>query len=112
MASRQDLVRRALAVLNADGGAGQEPSAEDYERVDQAIPAVLAELAADRVVYVPDVESIDDAILEPLARILAGARREDFGGAPDQASVEIEKQRIRRITAAQPTYAVQQGVYF
>jgi len=112
LATRQDLVRRALALLNADGGAGQEPSAEDYQRVDQAVPSVLAELRTDGTVYVSYAEAIDDAILDPLARILAAARAEDFGGARDEAAVETAKLRIRRITASRPTYEPQRGVYF
>jgi hypothetical protein len=92
-----DLIRRVLGLLEVVA-AGQPIAAEDAELVRATLPCVLADLSARGVMAVADADAIDDAILLPLAEIVAAAVAADFGVAtPDRAPAEL------RLRAQQPT---------
>lgn len=111
MATQADLVRRALQLLGAFA-AGQEPSAEDVEAVEGYVPSKLDELRRRGIIYVPDVEDIDNAAVHWLAMLVAQDAAPEFGVGMDATAISLAEQRLRSIGAGRPTYARMQGVYF
>ena len=83
--TREQLIDKVLAILQADGGTGQSASAEDSALVNAAIPSVIAELEGRRIVTVPDANNIDDAVFLGLATLVAEALLDEFGVAGDVA---------------------------
>lgn len=116
--SRRDLIDRALAELGVIA-AGQTPSAEDVSAVDQLVDAVCDELSTREIVYIdapgevgPSGGEIDPGVFLAVASWLANVAAPDFGGqySPDiEAALEA---RLRRITAARPTYQPMQAEHF
>lgn len=100
--TQQDLIIAALGKLNAYG-VGETPSAEDVEKVRGYIEPRLAQLAADRVYYVADVEEIDDEAFIPLSIIIANAAATDFGQATDDAVDRAQESRLRSMTGMVPS---------
>lgn len=112
MANRDKLVRRALAILGVDGGAGQEPAAEDYIRMDEAVPSLIDDLAQREVVYIADVGDFPDAMLEWLAILLSQRRAMDFGTTMDAGAIDLSERRLRAIASARPSGVPARPLYF
>ncbi|EJW11249.1 hypothetical protein A33M_3327 [Rhodovulum sp. PH10] len=96
--SRRDLIDQALANLGVLA-AGQTPEAEDVDRLDRLVDAVMADLAARDVAWVPYPGElgplggeIDPAQFLYLAAILADAGKGAFGVAAD-ASIYVLRQQ-------------------
>lgn len=109
--TRDQLVYRALKNL-AIIEPGEAPSAEDYATVDDLVDPLLAQLATDQVVYVPDPEQIDLDIYMPLARLLANMAGPDFGSAINSQAKQEDENLLKRLTARPPSYEVLRGSYF
>lgn len=112
--TRRDLGDRALALLGVVP-AGQAPAPEDTQLVDRLIDPALATLAADRVIYVGNPETIADEVFIPVAICVADAAKADFGITPEgdwPGRVAEAKATLRRMTAGRPTYATLVTNYF
>lgn len=107
--TRIELVNQALKNLGALA-AGQTASADDFATVDGFVEPLFAQLAAENVVDVTDYDAIDDAIFLPLAVLLADAAKDEFGGGA--FDIVTAERRIRRATAAAPTYETLRANYF
>lgn len=109
--TRTDLVKRALEVIGVLA-AGQNPEAEDVTVIDDNVEAILEELAADEIVYVPDIEDIDDAVFMALAVCVAGRMQDDFGAQLLPGRVEAAEAKLRRIGSNTAKYTPQVVSYF
>jgi hypothetical protein len=114
MATRTDLIYRALRNLGALPQ-GQSPSAEEYQSISDLIDWTLAELEARDVVYVADVDNLEDKFLQPLGHILAWRAAPEFGSASDQALAALATQaeiHLKNMEATRPTYEIAEDQYF
>lgn len=108
--TRADLVTRVLQELGAVA-VGQQPAAEDVSLVDGNLEPVAAELAADEVVFIADLDQIDDAAFLPLAICVAQRMASDFGVAMDAVKVAGAEARLRRMGRNGPKYTPQPTSY-
>jgi hypothetical protein len=123
MKNRQDLVLRALSELGRLY-TGEAPPAEDFAAVDALVDPLIDQIMADGVVYVGDVNQIENAFFLPLGRLLAIEASNVFGSDAIQtlltrnrsANVDALKEReyetLRRINWTGPTYAPLRADYF
>lgn len=109
--TRADLVERALKSIGALEP-GEAPSPEDSDTVDGLIDPLIAQLAADQIVYIGDPDYIELELFLPLARLLANAAGPDFGSPINQEAKVVDEQILRRLSSTKPTYEVQTGEYF
>lgn len=112
--SRNDLISRALQVLGAVA-AGQSPASEDFDLINTNLDAALAQLAAERTVYVPNPDEIDLEIFLPLATVVAGKFLEDFGLTANQtilAKIAEAEGTLKKMGSTRPTYEHQRVEYF
>ncbi|MCB5205010.1 hypothetical protein LH464_21320 [Neorhizobium sp. T786] len=79
MKTREDLILATLKLLQADGGAGQQPEAEDVQEIDSVIDGKLAELNAREVYYAQDKNAFDDEVVPPLSIVIANEVAPVFG---------------------------------
>lgn len=91
---------------------GEALSAEDDETFDGLVDPLIAQLAADEIVYIADTEEIDLQLFLPLARLLANIAGPDFGSPINEAAKMDDEKALRRLTSTKPTYEVLKTVYF
>ena len=109
--TRLELVNEALGVLlNLPAGAAF--SDEDIATVGGYVDPMLAELAADEVVYVADSDEIPAEWFLCLQGILASRAGPRYGSGRDLAGEERLKADLRRLSSSKPTYEVQKAVYY
>jgi hypothetical protein len=109
--TRTDLIRRSLEVLGVLA-AGQSPSAEDVSAISDNLQPVVDELAADEIVYIADLESIDDALFLSLAVCVADAMSDDFGVTLPLGKAADAKAKLLRIGRNTAKYTPQVTSYF
>jgi hypothetical protein len=106
-----DLKTEALGILVGLDPASS-PEVEDLETIGQYVDPLLAQLAADEIVYVADSDEIPVEYFLPLARLLANVAGPRFG-SPMNAAAKIEDERaLRRLTAGKPTYETLRATYY
>lgn len=98
MQSRQALVKRALQKLKVLA-AGQTPSAEDAELVDDEIVPVLSDLSKRGIYPFGDPDQIEDDAFVHLAGILANSVAGDFGRDSDENVRLMAEARLRELYA-------------
>lgn len=76
--SREDLVLRCLQLLKV-AAAGQQPSAEDSQVVDNMVEPTLSKLAARSIYAYGDPDELEDECFEDLSGILAITMASVFG---------------------------------
>ncbi|WMT88276.1 hypothetical protein NO932_06605 [Pelagibacterium sp. 26DY04] len=96
MQSREQLVTRALREVGAVG-AGQTPSAEDYEAMDAEVEPIMADLAQRNIWTWGDPDQIDDAAAVHLAKIIANSAARQFGNVPDDSVRLYNEARLREL---------------
>lgn len=109
--TRTDLKMRAaksLAIVEP----GEALSTEDDETLDDLVDPLIAQLAADQIVYIDDSEAIDVAYFLPLARLLANMAGPDFGSPINEDAKTRDENILKRLTSTRPTYEVARGEYF
>lgn len=109
--TRVQLIERALKSLG-QLDPGEAPSPEDYATVDDLIDPLVAQLAADEVVYIQDTDTIELEYYLPLARLLANAAGPDFGSPVNIEAKRMDEAELRRLTATKPTYQPTKAEYF
>ncbi len=87
------------------------PNVQEYNAVDELVDPLIEDLIARDVAYIEDVDAIEDKYFIALGHVLAGAAAAEFGLQNDAAiaarAVDGE-QKLRRISAAYPTYEIQE----
>jgi hypothetical protein len=109
--TRTQLIHRALAAIGALEP-GEAPSTEDYNTMDNLVDPLIAQLAADQVVYIDDSEEIPVAYFIPLANLLGNMAGPDFGSPVNDDAKARDEMFLRKITSTLPTYEAQKGHYY
>ena len=93
--TRAELVRMALEELLIIGS-GQDPAAEDSEKVDSRVDGLFEELSDRGIVTITDDDDIPTPLSGPLSELLANESARAFGrermSAQDRETIE---ERIR-----------------
>lgn len=98
--TRNDLVIEVLDLLGVSQ-VGQDPSPEDQKIVDQKIDGIISRLSRRRVVYVQNVEQIEDEFFDPLAVIIANNVGPKFGQSFDP-STDAQQEALLREMQQEP----------
>lgn len=109
--TKAELIKQALNVLGV-GEAGQPVEIEDSDAVEAVVAPLLNQLARSRILYVPNVEAIDDAVFLPLARMLANEAAPSFGGQRSDDERLAAEMDIRRAQASYTTFQPVKVDYF
>lgn len=107
----QELETEAFAILTGMDP-NSSPAAEDLAVIEAYVEPLLAQLAADDVVYVSDRNEIEDAYFLPLARLLANVAGPRFGSPMNEDAKKIDEALLRRMGVSVPTYQVAEAEYF
>lgn len=91
---------------------GEALSTEDNETLDGLVDPLIAQLAADDIVYVSDTEEIALEYFLPLASLLANTAGPDFGSPVNDDAKRRDEATLKRIVSTRPTYDVAEGNYF
>ena len=91
---------------------GETLSSEDEETFDGLVDPLVAQLAADQIVYIQDTEVIENEYFLPLARLLANIAGPDFGSPINEEAKAQDEQTLRRLSSRRPSYAPAQAEYF
>lgn len=83
MKTRVDIANRVLKILRKLI-AGEAAAVEDMQDVDDLIDPLVANLATRGVVYIGNVNEIEDEVFEPFCRRLAWDARVSFGVGSDK----------------------------
>ncbi len=97
MKTRQDLILATLKLLQADGGAGQNPAPENVQDIDSIIDGKLAELSQRQIYGANDPNEFDDVFINPLATILANEAAPSYGQARNEASNAAAENTLRQL---------------
>lgn len=100
MQSREQLVKQALKEIRVVA-AGQTPSAEDAQTVDDVVVPVLSDLSKRNVYPFGDPDQIEDDAFVHLAVILGNSVAGQFGQASDEAVRLLAESRLRQLYAEQ-----------
>lgn len=109
--TRDQLIERALKMIGALQP-GEAAAAEDADTVDELIDPLIAQLAADRIITIQDVDAIDLEVFLPLASLLANAAGPDFGSPFNDQAKARDEQTLRRINSTDPTYETMTATYY
>lgn len=111
MKSREQLVKQALKEIKVVA-AGQTPSAEDAQTVDDVVVPVLSDLSKRKVYPFGDPDQIEDDAFVHLAIILGNQVAGQFGQASDDAVRLASEARLRQLYAEQLSGQPVQVEYF
>lgn len=109
--TREELVNKALFNLEAVGS-GQEPTDEDYDRVDEAVDPLIEQLEGDDICIISDLEEIPASHFLYLAELLANACASEFGKPFAADKKEYFETRLKRITSSRPSFEPLKTDYF
>jgi hypothetical protein len=104
--TRADLVNRALYNLGVLPQ-GQTANAEDFNAVDALVDPMIEDLIGRDIVFVEDVDAIDEKYFLHLGHVLAGHAASIYGMQNDAAlAAKMIKgeQDLQRLAATRPTY--------
>ena len=105
-----DLVYEVASILGKSV-AGEALGQPEYDTISGNIDPVLAEI--EGIVYVGDRDAIDDKYFQTIARLVAVHSAAKFSNAPvDLAVVRQHENRLRELSASQPTYQTTKAVYY
>lgn len=114
--TRSQLIERALSRLGVIGE-NRPAYPNEVDKVDVGVEPLLAELLRREIIYVADSETIDEALFESLATLLADAVKGHFGvaalplDADGSSPVDWAEDKLREIGYGRYSGAVQQGEY-
>lgn len=108
---RDELVTEAAEKLTIVG-AGQSLDAEDGNKIDGKIDALIEQLSADDVVDIPDVAEIPARYFDALAELLANVSATKFGMAYSEDKKRVFEGHLRRTASQPPTGEVLRSEYF
>ena len=99
MKTRTELIVAALGLHQADGGAGQAPAPEDMAKVNECIDGQLDILSRNGILTT-EKDRFEDAVVGPLATIIADECSPHFGVARNPASRAAAEFTLREINRA------------
>lgn len=102
--TRAQLIERAAAAIGVKEP-GEALSSEDYDALDNLVDPLIAQLAADGIVYISDSEEIPVEFFVPLANLLGNMAGPDFGSPVNDDAQARDERTLRRLSSTQPTYA-------
>lgn len=114
--TRAELVSLALTNLGVLA-AGQPVQAEDSQKINDALPSIIETLRVTEVFYLNNIESIDEAVYEPLAAVVAWACRSKFSIIDPQELQTLKDQALagnaalKIMSRGKPTYQPLQSEY-
>lgn len=104
--SRADLIHKALKNLGVLPQ-GQTPADEEYNQVDDLVDPMIEDLIGRGIVFIEDVDAIEDKYFLALSHVLAGHAQSDFGMQNDPAltarAVKGERD-LQVLAATRPTF--------
>ena len=106
-----DLKTEALGIL-VGLDPSQNPDTEDLDTIGQYVDPLVAQLAADEIVYVSNTNAIPVEWFLPIARLLANVAGPRFGSPMNPAAKQEDERALRRITGGRPTYEVVKSLYY
>lgn len=109
--TRDQLIQRALKELGAVLP-GEAASSEDYATVDDLIDPLVAQLSAESVYDINDIDQIENAAFVPLARLLANIAGPEFGQPINDQAIDRDEGILRVIGSSRPSYEKQTGEYY
>lgn len=101
--TRAQLIQRALRSIGATMP-GEADSTEDYDTMDNLVDPMIAQLAADGIIYISDDDAIEVKYFIPLANLLANLAGPDFGSPVNDQAKERDEKILRRLSATKPSY--------
>jgi hypothetical protein len=107
--TRTMLANEALDILQRNG-LGQSPDAEDTQKIDTKIDALLAELSARQIVDVPDAEDIEPAYFNSIAELLANEAAPNFGLPKNPVMKDAAEERLKIMVNNSPPSSKTLGV--
>lgn len=108
--SRDDLIYEALFNLGVLSNPGQIAGTEEYNTVDSQVDPTLEYLIGKDIVFIQDVDAIEDQYFLPLGHVLAAMCRARFGvlGTRDSPEIAALGQKgeldLQALSAVRPTY--------
>jgi hypothetical protein len=109
--TREQLIYRALASIGAIQP-GEAASTEDYDAMDGLVDPLIAQLAADSIIYISDDDAIEVQYFIPLANLLANMAGPDFGSPVNDQAKARDEHTLRRMASTGPSYEVLKVEYF
>ena len=95
MKTRADLITATLKLLQADGGIGQMPEAENVEDIDGILDGVLDEMSEIGAYSPDDYQNFEDKYVDPLATVIAYSANPSYGAARSEDSRFAAIARLR-----------------
>lgn len=95
MKTRTDLITATLRLLQADGGIGQMPEAENVEDIDAIMDGVLDEMNEIEAYCTSDYTTFEDKFVDPLATVIAYTANPSYGSARSEDSRYAAIGRLR-----------------
>lgn len=108
--TRAELVLQTLDDLGVLG-AGQTEQIEDTQKINDALPSIIATLRTTEVYYLGDIDSIPEDAFMPLAAIAAWSMRAKFNVTDPnelkmlQEAAATGSATLKVINRGRPTYA-------
>ena len=112
MSKTREQLRNKVYDIIVGGDAGQTPSDEDATAIDEYIDPVIAEHFVDEAAYISDTDAIEDELFLPLAKLVANAAADEFGGQSNPQVQQLYTNRLRVLTRQTPGYGPQSTEYF
>lgn len=106
-----DLKTEAFAILTSLDPAAT-PDAEDLATIDQYVDPLLAQLAADEIVYINNSDEIPVEYFLPLTRLLANVAGPRFGSAMNEQAKLADERALKRLVSGKPTFETQKVDYY
>jgi len=104
--TRQELIFRVLRNLGALPQ-GHTPDDEEKNSIDALIDPFLEDLIARDIVYIEDVDAVEDRYFLALSHALAGQALSEFGLQNDAGMIARAmkgEQDLKVLSSTQPTY--------
>jgi hypothetical protein len=108
--TQADLVTKILDNLGVVP-TGNTPQLEDVNRVINLLPAIVASVAGREILYIPDLNNVEDKYFLPFASIAAFMCTKEFGTTGDDlANLTQDNQnsilQLKVMTRGRPTYEI------
>jgi hypothetical protein len=98
----QELETEAFAILTGMDP-NSSPTAEDLSVIEGYVDPLLAQLAADQIVYIGDSGEIPNEYFLPLVRLLANVCGPRFGSPMNEDARKVDEEALRRMQRQPPT---------
>jgi hypothetical protein len=90
----------------------QSPDVEDLATIGEYVDPLLAQLAADEIVYIDDSDAIPVEYFLPVARLLANVAGPRFGSPMNPQARQDDERALRKLTSGKPTFETMKVDYY